>query len=220
MVAPPDPIPIVGAPVVWAIGLAVLALVVFTGTWAASIVTVAHEGGHVVLAILSGRGPSGFHVNEGGGGVTWVDGRWGIGKILVLLAGYLTPPLIGLAGASALRAGLTWPVLMAAVVLLLGAYFEAGDLFTSLIVVLAGAGIGWAAIGGNALVQGAVAVALVWLMLFGAIRSLWHLGRGGGDSDAGQLAKATWIPSVLWVVFFWFVALLCLWAGARRLLGI
>ncbi len=68
--------------------------------------------------------------------------------------------------------------------------------------------------------QAVVAVAVVWLMLFGAIRSLWHLGRGGGDSDAGQLARVTWIPSVVWVAFFWFVALLCLWAGARRLLGI
>jgi hypothetical protein len=109
---------------------------------------------------------------------------------------------------------------MVAVLVLLGAYFEADDLFTSMIVLLAGGGIGWAAIGGNALVQAVVAVAVVWLMLFGAIRSLWHLGWGGGDSDAGQLSRVTWIPSFVWVAFFWFVALLCLWAGARRLLGI
>lgn len=222
MLPPPIAIPIVGEPMTWIIGAAVLALVLLTGTWAESLVTVVHEGGHVMVGVLTGRNPKAFKVNEntGGGLTSGFDGRWGPGVILLFLAGYLTPPLAGLAGASALRAGLTWPALMSALFLLLGAWAKAQDLFTHLIVVVAGAGIGWVALGGDPVLQAVVAIGLVWLMLIGGIRSLWHLRWGGGTSDAGQLARLTWIPSILWVALFWSVALLCLWAGARRLLGI
>lgn len=105
-------------------------------------------------------------------------------------------------------------------VLLLGAYFQAGDLFTVLVVTMAGAGIGWTAVQGTPELQAGVAVGLVWLMLFGAIRSLAILGLGDKDSDPGQLARITLIPRIAWVALFWFVAIVCLWVGGRRLLGV
>jgi Peptidase M50B-like len=210
-----------GAPVVHVGGFIALLLVVYTETWAGSIVTVAHEGGHVVMALLSGRNPTGFVVNENtGGGATSLDTRWGISLIFVGLAGYLTPPLIGLAGANLVLAGQSWSVLWAALILLAGALLHARGLFTNLIVVLAGIGVGCAATSDDAGIQSLVAVTLVWWMLFGGVRSLIGQGLGKEGSDAAKLARFTWIPAIVWVALFWFVALVCLWVGGRRLLGI
>jgi hypothetical protein len=210
-----------GASVVHIGGFIALLLVVFTGTWAESIVTVAHEGGHVVTALLSGRNPRGFAVEENtGGGVTTFDSGWGVSLVFIFLAGYLTPPLLGLAGANFVLAGQSWSVLWAALILLVGAFLHARGLFTNLIVVLAGIGIGWAAVSDDAGIQSLVAVTLVWWMLFGGVRSLVGQGFGTEGSDAAQLARCTWIPAVVWVALFWFVALVCLWVGGRRLLGI
>lgn len=65
-----------------------------------------------------------------------------------------------------------------------------------------------------------LAVALVWLMLLGGVRSLVNLGLGADKSDTAQLSAATWIPRVVWAALFWVVALVCLWFGARLLVGV
>lgn len=209
-----------GSTVVHVAGFVGLLLVVFTGTWTASIVTVAHEGGHVVAALLSGRDPTGFHVNENtGGGATRLNVSWGVTIIFVDLAGYLTPPLLGLAGANLVLAGKSWSVLWASVILLIGSFLHARGLFTNLVVILAGAGIGWVAVTGTEDLQALVAVTLVWIMLFGGVRALLGMGLGKSGSDAAELSNDTWIPAILWVALFWFVAIVCLWVGGRRLLG-
>jgi hypothetical protein len=58
-------IAVVGEPIAFGIGFLVLVLVAFTGGWADSIVTVAHEGGHMLALLLSGRGIKGFKLTEG-----------------------------------------------------------------------------------------------------------------------------------------------------------
>lgn len=104
-----------GQPVVHITGFVVLVLVTFTGTWAGSLVTVAHEGGHVVVGVLTGRYNGRFRVNETtGGGATAADTSWGAGAILSTAAGYLTPPLVGLAGANLVLDGQSWSLLWAA----------------------------------------------------------------------------------------------------------
>jgi len=55
-------VPIVGAPVSYGLGFIMLVLVVLTDSWARSLVTVAHEGGHMLMAIITGRGYSGFRL--------------------------------------------------------------------------------------------------------------------------------------------------------------
>ena len=213
------------APGSWVVivgGLVALVLVVFTGTWAGSIVTVAHEGGHLVLALLSGRHPSGFMVHEDtGGGVTVFRGGWGVSLVFIFLAGYPAPSLLGLAGAHLVLDGKSWSVLWAALVLLGGSLLHARGLFTHLVVVLAGVAIGWAAVQGDATVQALAAATLVWWLLLGGVQSLLPLRFAGGESsDPGQLARCTWIPAVVWVAGFWAAALACLWAGGSRLLGV
>lgn len=213
---------VAGQPVVHVSGVIVVLLLATVPLWVEPFVTVAHEGGHIVVSILTGRYDGAFHVEQNSfGGATQADVSWGVGGILSALAGYLTPPLVGLGGAVLVLEGRSWSVLWASVLLLLGALFQAKDLYTGLIVVLAGGGIGWAATAAPPEVQAGLAVGLVWLMLLGGITTM-RGQRFGGDprTDAGQLARLTWIPAFLWVALFWFVAIVCLWVGGRRLLAV
>jgi hypothetical protein len=208
-------------PVAWVTGVAVLLLVVTTGSWAGSLVTVAHEGGHIAAAALTGRAPQGFRVHEGvGGGYTTFAGGWGLGLILVFLAGYVTPPLIGLGGAWLVLHGWSEVVLWGAVALLLGVLFLADTAFTIVLVLLAAGGIGWAALRGDPDVQHWLATGLVWLMLLGGAWSLRGQGLGRRGSDAAQLAEHTLVPRVVWAAGFWAVALGCLWLGGRAMLAL
>lgn len=210
-----------GAPVVHVAGFIALLLVTFTGQWAGSLVTIAHETGHVVVALASGRHVSGFAVAEGNadGGLTVYEGGWGVSRIFIALAGYLTSPLLGLAGANLVLAGKAWSVLWVAVLILATSFLHARGAFTNLLVVGYGALIGWVAVAGTPDDQAIVAVLLVWWMLFGEFRGLVALGLGGKGGDATDLARMTWIPAILWLALFWFVAVVCLWVGGRRLLG-
>jgi hypothetical protein len=210
-----------GSAAVHVAGFVALLLVVFTGSWAASLSTIAHEGGHVFVAALSGRSVVGFQVDEGpgGGGATAFQGGWGVSLIFIYLAGYLTPPLLGLAGANLVLGGKAWSVLWAVLILLAASLLHARGVFTNLVVVLSGAGIGWVAVAGGEDLQTLLAVGLVWLLLFGGVQGLLGQGLGTSGSDAAQLSRCTWIPAILWVALFWFVAVVCLWLGGRRMLG-
>jgi hypothetical protein len=73
-----------GSPGVFVGGLVALILVVFTDTWAESLVIVGHEGGHAFVALLTGREVFSLRVNEtAGGGATQHGGGWGVGRIFI-----------------------------------------------------------------------------------------------------------------------------------------
>lgn len=201
-------------------GFVMLMLVTFTGSWAGSVVTVAHEGGHMILAILTGRGLKGFGLEDGGGGGTDVDDQsWGPGLILLTFAGYVTPPLAGLAGSSLVLAGRSWSVLWVAVILLLGAWAQFKNLLAAVVILVAGGGIGWVAVEGAPELRTGLAVALVWWMLLGGVRAAAILSRDDG-TDPARLASYTLVPRIVWHGVFLFVAIICLWVGGRRLLGV
>jgi hypothetical protein len=156
------------------LGFLILVLVVFTDSWARSLVTVAHEGGHMVMAIITGRGYSHFFLSDGGGGATkGIKAGWGIGDMAVTFVGYPMPCLLGLGGAAIIRHGHAWSVLWVALVLLLVTFFQAGSgsdeggWLAQVVVLLAFLGVGWVALNGSPYLQAAVAVGLVWWMLIG-----------------------------------------------------
>src|SRR5690242_1749236 len=106
---------------VLATGLLALAAVLMRGAWhvTRNAVTIAHEGGHGLLALLSGRRLDGIRLHSDTSGLTVSRGKpHGLGMVLTAAAGYTAPPLLGLAGAGLLAAGHITALLWGATALL------------------------------------------------------------------------------------------------------
>src|ERR1700691_4228964 len=98
--------PLPPAWVVGLTGLAALIVVLNTGSWrvAGKVITIAHEGGHALVSVLSGRKLDGIRLHADSSGVTYSRGKGtGPGLVLTAAAGYIMPSLLG-AGAAALLA--------------------------------------------------------------------------------------------------------------------
>jgi hypothetical protein len=216
----PAGVVLVGEPVTYAVGLLVLVLVAFTGPWILSMVTVAHEGGHAVVAVLAGRVSMGFRLEPNADGATGVAGsRFFVGNFFIGLAGFLAPPLVGLGGAVAIAEGKAWSVLWAAVILGIAAYIHARESLANVYTFLVLAGLVATALFASALVQTMVAVGLVWVMLIGGLYQAVRQSRADG-TDAHRLARCTLLPRLFWHGLWVLVGLACLYKGTRLLLGI
>ncbi|MBO4206499.1 M50 family metallopeptidase [Micromonospora echinofusca] len=221
--AQPDPPPLL------LLGTAVVALVVVaTRTpWriARNAVTIAHEGGHALAALLTGRKLRGIRLHSDTSGLTLSAGRpTGPGMILTLLAGYLAPSLVGLAGAWLLGGNRITLLLWITVALLLAMLFMIRNVFGILSLLVTGGivlAVSWYA---DPQVQAAFAYTGVWFLLLGGVRpvgELHTLRRWGRlpESDADQLARLTPFPALFWVGLFGLVNLLVLAVGAALLAG-
>ncbi|GAA2928469.1 M50 family metallopeptidase [Streptomyces mexicanus] len=213
--------------VVVATALAALAVVVPHTLWrvARNAITIAHEGGHGLVALLTGRTLTGIQLHSDTSGLTVSRGKpYGLGMILTAAAGYTAPPLLGLGGAALLAAGRITLLLWAATALLLAMLVMIRNAYGALTVILTGGTfllVSWLA---GSQVQAAFAYAVVWFLLLGGVRPAFELqakrSRGGaGDSDADQLARLTHVPAGLWLFLFHAVSLCSLMGGGRWLLG-
>jgi hypothetical protein len=208
-------------PVVSAALAVVILLVLVAGDAVGSVETTAHEGGHMVVAFLTGRRVEYFELDEKRGGATrFADPGWGPGRILLWIAGYATPPLLGLAAAALLVAGNAWPLLWTAVALLLLAWVKARGEGATGVTVLVAAAIAYVALYGSPVLQAAFAAGLVWLLLIGGSRAAVLHDWRNDESDAAKLAQDTFVPRVVWYAAFVAVALYCLLKGTRLLLNI
>lgn len=208
-------------PVVLGTGLAALALVAWTWPWVGLLMSVVHEGGHMAVGLVTGLRVRHFKIHSGFSAATsfGVPMPWGPARILMTIAGYATPPLVGLGGAVLLARGKAWPLLWTAVILLVLAWVKAREDRAVSVVVLGAAGLGYVAIYGPPLLAAVLAATIVWLLLIGGVRDavVQDLGQG---SDAAHLAHDTLIPRIAWKAGFVVVALVCLVQGGERLLGI
>lgn len=99
------------APEPWVVAvsaLAALVIVGFTTSWhlTRGLVTIAHEGGHALMALLTRRKLEGIRLHSDTSGVTLTRGRpTGPGMVLTALAGYLAPSLLGLGARGSPRRG-------------------------------------------------------------------------------------------------------------------
>ena len=169
------------------------------------LVTVVHEAGHALVALLVGRRLQGIRLHSDTSGVTVSRGRpTGPGMVVMLAAGYLAPAILGLGAALLLADGrallLLWSLSLLLLLVLL--WIRNGFGLLVVVVVLAGTvAVTWYA---DARTQSALALLLAWLLLLAAPRPLVELlvggraGRRGSDPD--QLARLTRIPSVLWTL--------------------
>jgi len=204
-----------------------LAAVAVRPVWrvARNAVTIAHEGGHALAALLTGRRLRGIRLEFDTSGLTLSAGRpTGPGMIFTLMAGYIAPSLVGLAGAWILGGNRITLLLWLAIALLLLMLINIRNVFGVVSLLVTGAivfGVSWYA---SPQVQAAFAYTGVWFLLIGGVRpvtELQRLRRRGRmpESDADQLAHLTPVPAILWVGFFYLVTLAVLVVGAFMLAG-
>jgi hypothetical protein len=216
-------------PAVWVVlitgGLALVAVVPGTA-WrlTRNAITIAHEGGHGLVALLTGRRLEGIRLHSDTSGLTVSRGKpTGAGMILTAASGYIAPPLIGLGGAALLTAGHITAFLWLATALLIAMLSMIRNAYGALTVVLTGGGfllVSWLA---GPQLQAAFAYAVVWFLLLGGVRPAFELQakrrRGlANDSDADQLSRLTHVPAGLWLFLFHTVSVCSLLGGGGWLL--
>lgn len=182
-------------------------LVLAPGTWprVRLAVTVVHEAGHALVAVLVGRRLQGIRLHSDTSGVTLSRGRpRGPGMVAMLAAGYLAPALLGLGAALALAAGRSLALLWGLVVLSALMLLWVRNLYGALALVVLGAGVGVVSWAGGPTAQAVAAYLIAWLLLLASPRPLLELlGAGAArrrGSDPDQLARLTRLPVVVWVL--------------------
>ncbi|MEU4327093.1 M50 family metallopeptidase [Nonomuraea dietziae] len=216
-------------PELWLVALSALAafvIVAYRTSWQLTrgLVTIAHEGGHALVALLSRRRLQGIRLHSDTSGVTLTRGRpTGPGMIFTALAGYVAPSLLGLAGAWLTAQGrvtlLVWSVLLFLVCMLL----LIRNLYGALILLATGGAVFALSMYAPDDVQMVVAQVAVWFLLFGGVRPILELRRKrrrgqAPDSDADQLARLTFLPGGFYVLFFLLVAAASVAGGAWLML--
>lgn len=208
-------------------GVVALVVVTFSELWrpARNVITIVHEAGHALAAVLVGRRLSGIRLHSDTSGLTLTKGKpYGAGMVMTALAGYVAPSLLGLGFAGLVGADRITAVLVICAVLLLGVLVMIRNVYGFFSVLLTGAvlfGIAWWT---SPLVQAAFAHVIAWFLLLGGVRPVGELQskrrRGHArDSDADQLARLTGAPGWLWVGMFFFINLGSLILAAAWLLG-
>ena len=199
--------PVPDAGFVLATGIVALALVLVPLTWPRVRlgVTVVHEAGHALVAVLVGRRLASIRLHSDTSGVTVSRGKpRGPGMVAMLAAGYLAPAVLGLVAALMLANGRSVGLLWLLVVLAGALILWVRNGYGLLVLLLGGAGVLLLTWYGGATVQSVAAYLITWLLLLAAPRPLVELlgagRRRGRTSDPDQLAGLTRLPAVLWIL--------------------
>lgn len=200
-----------------------VALVLVPQLWRYSrhLVTLVHEAGHAVVAVLTGRRLSGIRLHRDTSGITESIGRpTGPGMVLTALAGYPAPPAAGVGllvlVAQGREAAAWWAVfggLVAMVVFI-------RNWFGLLVVAVCGVGVWILQDRGSDALRETLGAGLAWVLLVGGLRAtidLWgHRRRSrSATSDADVLARLTRLPAALWNIVFISAAIGCGWLAWR-----
>lgn len=210
------PLPLAGS--VAAAGSA-LGLVLLAWPLVRVLVTVCHEAGHAVVALLAGRRLSGIRVHSDTSGLTVTRGRpTGPGMVLTFFAGYPAASVVGLgvaglAGAGHAAGALWLLVVLLALMLVAMRNFYGFTVVLAIAVVLAICS--WYA---PPLMLAGVAHGLAWLLLLAAPRPVIEVAANRSPgTDAARLAAITHLPRPIWILLWliptvgaaaWAVALL------------
>lgn len=210
------------------VGTAVVAILLLSPqAWprARHLVTIAHEGAHGVVALLSGRRLAGIRLHSDTSGLTLSRGRpTGLGMVLTSAAGYLGPGLMGLGAAYLLKEGRAVGALWLALVLLALLLLQIRNFYGLYAVLVVGIGVFALSWWASPPVQVGVAHVGTWFLLLAAPRAVLELQaerRGGraSTSDADVLARLTHVPGIVWVGVFLLVDLGALVVGGGWLLA-
>jgi hypothetical protein len=202
-------------------GITALLIVLTTDAWrlARNVITIAHEGGHALASVLSGRRLEGIRLHADTSGETFSRGRrTGPGAVITAAAGYIAPPLLGAGSAWLLASRHVTAMLWLALVLLVATLLMVRNAYGVLAVLVTGGAVAAVAVMGSAVTQAVFAYACCWFLLLGGVRPVFELrGRRRRTSDADQLAKLTRVRAGVWVFAFAVIALAAVALGARLL---
>jgi len=185
-------------------------LIVLPPTWSVTrhLVTLVHEAGHAVVALLTGRRLNGIRLHTDTSGLTVSSGPpRGPGMIATAAAGYLAPAALGLVSvvlvendltAGALYVGLATLGLMLAFI---------RNWFGLLVVVAVSGAVALLIWRAPADVQDFAALTFAWFLLIAAPRTsidLWSHRRRvrTRTTDADVLARLTFLPAPVWNLVF------------------
>lgn len=209
-----EPLPTPGGSVLLAV--AALAAVVFAWPVVRTLVTICHEAGHALVAVLVGRRLSGVRVHSDTSGLTVSRGRpKGPGMVATLFAGYTAPAVVGigiawLAGTGH-ASGVLWLLVLLAAVLLVWIR----NLYGALVVIAAGVAVALASWYSPPGVLSWIATGLAWLFLIAAPHPVLELlRRHSPGSDAAQLAALTHVHRYVWCLLWLVLTIGALVAGA------
>ena len=198
------------------LAVAALAAVVFAWPVVRTLVTICHEAGHALIAVLVGRRLSGVRVHSDTSGLTVSRGRpKGPGMVATLFAGYVAPAVVGLGIAwlagTGHASGVLWLLVLLAAVLLVWIR----NLYGALVVVAAGVAVALASWYAPPTALGWIATGLAWLFLAAAPRPVLELlRRHSPGSDAAQLAGLTHVHRYVWCLLWLVLTIGALVAGA------
>jgi hypothetical protein len=204
---------------------AALAVVVMPGVWrvARHLLTIVHEGGHAVAALVSGRQLSGIKLHADTSGLTVSRGKArGPGMVLTAVAGYPAPALAGLGGALLINLERDLLALWSGLFLLTLMLLQIRNFFGLYVVLVAGLLLVAVTWWGSADVHGFAAWCLTTFLLLGAPRTVVELQVArrrsrGRTSDADVLARITPLPAIIWVGLMLLITLACAAGGALLL---
>jgi tellurite resistance protein TehA-like permease len=207
-------------------GLA-LAAVASPRLWRAAriVVTIVHESGHALAALVTGRRLAGIRLYRNTAGVTESAGKaTGPGIVLTAAAGYPAPSLLGLGAAALLAVGHLTAMLLLSLVLLAGLLIAIRNAYGMLAVLVTGGAIAAVSLLAAPEVQAGFGYVMAWFLLLGGVRPVIELQRerrlgGPRRTDADQLARLTRLPGAVWVGIFGIFALAALAVSARWLVG-
>lgn len=194
----------------WAAAAVAAVLVVVPALWSVTrhLVTLVHEAGHAVVAVLTGRRLNGIRLHSDTSGLTVSSGKpRGPGMMATAAAGYLAPAALGLVSVALIDRGWTEWALYAGVVTLGVMLAFIRNWFGLLVVVLVGAAVGLLIWRSPERVQEFAALTFAWFLLIAAPRTsfdLWaHRRRvATRTTDADVLARLTVLPAAVWNLFF------------------
>lgn len=192
--------------------------------WTRTVVTIAHEGGHALVAVLAGRGLTGIRLHADTSGLTVSTGaRRGPGLVATFLGGYPAPSLLAVGGAALVAADRAALMLLVALGLLAATLIHVRNLFGVVAVLATGGLVAAVSWWGSERLQDGFAAALVWFLLFGALRAVRELWRGRrrsrGASDADMLASLTRVPSGIWTAVFGLISTAAVLAAGALMLS-
>jgi len=208
---------------------AALALVVVVSAWtwprARTVVTIVHEGGHAIVALLTGQRRIRVRLYRDTGGETLSTGTGtGIGVALTAAAGYPAPSLVGLGAAVLLTIGHLTGMLLLGLALLIALAIAVRNLYGMLAVLVTAGTVAAVCLYASPVVQAAFGYTMTWFLLLGSVRPIAELyrerrRRRNWRTDADQLARLTHLPGGAWVGIFGVFAVAALALSARWLVG-